>query len=387
MKVCVTTFGGDGGKSGIGTYIIQLLRQLPAAAPDIEFDVVAFEDEKEQFLAKGGGAMKPLCYGGWLKYPVVNIAWHQLALPRLCARNRYDVLLLPAGNRRLVYSAPCPTVGTFHDFSALHVERKYDPFRMFYILRVLPMLVRRLTRVITISESSRKDLVEFARVPEDRIDVIPLGVDTDHYRPRDKAASAAKVAERYGVRPPYLLFVSRLEHPGKNHVRLIRAFDRWKAAESAPHQLVLVGSDWGRADEIHRAAEACRFKQDIVFTGHVPSASGLVPLEYIPDLYCGSDAFIFPSLYEGFGMPVAEAMACGVPVACSNVSSIPEVGGDAVVLFDPYQEDSIEQAIRVLMSDSALRVQCVRRGLERSKSFGWPMIAARTVDVLRRVGK
>lgn len=375
MRVCMTTFGGDGG-AGIGQYIHKLLRDFPKVAPDIQFDVLLYEDEKPLYIPDADN-IRPICQDPRLRNPWVNLAWHQVGLPRLCRRERYDVVFIPSGNRRLPYSVPCPSVGTFHDLSSLHIRGKYDPVHAFYNLHVMPMLVRQLTWVITISESSKRDLVEYVRVPEERIIVISQGVELDRYYPRDKAAAQAHVAERYKIRAPYLMFISRIEHPGKNHVKLIHAFDQLKAKDGIPHQLVLVGGDWTRSDVVHQAAEASRFRHDIVFTGFAAN-------EDMPDLYCGCDVFVFPSLFEGFGLPVLQAMSCGVPVACANISSIPEVAGDAGVLFNPHDEHSIEQAIRDAVADAALRAQCIRRGLDRAKEFTSEKTATRTIEVLRR---
>lgn len=375
MNVGITTFGADGGKSGISQYVINLLNQFALAENGAHFDVIVYEDEQSLFVPPAMH-FTALCLSGRWRHPVLNIAWHQLALPRWCRKRGYDVLFLPAGNRRLPFSAPCPTVGTVHDFSSLHVEGKYDPARVLYITRVLPLFIRRLTRVLTVSESSKRDIVEYAGVPEDRVHVTPLAANRDLYYPRDRQSALARAVSKYGLRPPYILYISRIEHPGKNHVRLIRAFARLKESEALPHQLVLAGSDWMRADEVHGAAEMSGYADDIVFTGFVPT-------EDLPDLYCGADVFVFPSLYEGFGLPVLEAMCCGIPVACSNISSMPEVAGDAALLFDPYDEEAIEEALRELLTDPELRAYYAQRGLERSQRFTWSVTAARTLDVLR----
>lgn len=374
MKIGITTFGGDGGKSGISRYITKVLAELAGVGAADRFEVMVYEDEQEIFLDHVPN-MSPLCFSRRIRNPVVNVAWHQFMLPRWCRKRSYDVLFLPAGNRRLPLSAPCPTVGTVHDFSSLHVDGKYDPARMFYITRVLPALVRRLTRVIAVSESTKRDIVEYAGVPEDRVTVTHEAVDHDTYFPRDRGAAATQVAAHHGVRRPYVLYISRIEHPGKNHVRLIRAFERLKASTSAPHQLVLAGSDWNRAEAVHEAAAQSACAGDIVFTGFVPGSA-------LVDLYCGADAFVFPSLYEGFGLPVLEAMACGTPVACSNISSMPEVAGDAAALFDPYDEDAIQAILTDLLTDNGLRNDLARRGIARSKEFTWAATAAATHRVL-----
>jgi glycosyltransferase involved in cell wall biosynthesis len=301
----------------------------------------------------------------------------------LCRARReraFDVLFLPAGNRRLPWYVPCPTVGTVHDFSSIHVPGKYDRARMLYITRVLPLLIRRLTHVLTVSESSKRDIVEYAGVAKDKVTVTPLAADPGVYFPRDPQEAAALVAPRHAVRPPFILYTSRIEHPGKNHARLIRAFAELKRKEGIPHQLVLAGTDRERADEVHRIAGESGCAKDILFTGFVAS-------EDLPLLYQAADLFVFPSLYEGFGLPILEAMACGTPVACSRISSMPEVAGDAAVLFDPAEECSIGSAIGSIITGTDLRRDLAARGLERSRQFSWARTAAQTLGVIRSLAQ
>jgi len=341
--------------------------------------VMAYEDEASLFIPPGAEALRLAPLPGRLRPPLKNVAWHQAVLPGRCRAAGYDVLFLPAGNRRLPWHVPCPSVGTVHDLSSIHIAGKYDRGRLFYILHVLPRLARRLTHVVTISESSKRDLVEYAKVPADRISVIPLAADYDTYRPGDRESARAAVRAEWRVDAPYLLYISRLEHPGKNHVRLIRAFDRLKSHHDLPHKLVLAGSDWSGAEHIHRAAAEAVHGEDIVFTGFARN-------DMLPPLYHGADVFVFPSLYEGFGIPLLEAMACGIPVACADLSSLPEVGGDGPVYFDPYDEEAMEDALHRLLSDEALRAGCVDRGLARCRDFSWERTARETLAVLRRVG-
>lgn len=375
MKILVSTFGGDAGRSGIGQYIIHLMREFPRVAPDVQFDLLALEGEGHLY-ATDPERIRVITIGKHLSSPMKNLAWQQFAIPRLCAKGKYDALFVPAGNRRMPYWVPCPSVGTFHDLAILHVPGKYDRIHTFYNRHVLPALVRHLTKVITDSEFSKRDLLEYVRVPEERIVVIPLAADANLYFPRDKEESGQHAGARYGLRQPYVLYISRIEHPGKNHVRLIRAFTRIKEKYKLPHQLVLAGSDWHGAEDVRREAAASGVAEEIVFTGFV--GQGDIPL-----LYCGADAFAFPSLFEGFGLPILEAMASGVPVACSNTSSLPEVAGDAAQLFDPLDEDAIEDALRRILTDDSIRTTCVERGLRHCKKFSWEQTAARTVEVLR----
>ena len=371
MRIGATTFGCDAGRSGIGRYAIQVLAAMGRAAAGDTIEVLAHAAERETFLPPGSPpALKPFVLPGLLTHPVADIAWHQAILPAWAAARRWDALFLPAGNRRLPAFAPCPTVGTVHDLAAFHVEAKYDAARMFYIRRVLPALSRRLDVVLTVSESSRRDLVELAGVDPARVVVTPLGVDHDKFRPEARAGGS-------DGRPPYVLYVSRIEHPGKNHVRLIRAFERMKARRpDLPHRLVLAGPDWTRADEVKKAAAASPVAAEIEMPGAVPGSA-------LPGLYASADVFVFPSQYEVFGLPILEAMACGVPVACSNVSSMPEVAGDAAVLFDPADEDAISAALETAITDETGRTERVARGLTRAKGFTWDATARLTLQAIR----
>jgi len=375
MRVGVLTFACDAGRSGIGQYVIHLLRALPEAAPEIEFEIVGREDELPVFLPDSNPYPTHAARSTW-RHPALNILWQNLMLPRLCQARGFDAVFLPAANRRLPVWLPCPSVGTVHDFSSLHIAGKYDPLRDVYIKRILPALMRRLTRVISVSECTKQDIVDYAHIPAERISVIHHGVNHDVYFPGDRHAAQQEVCGKYGIEPPYVLYVSRIEHPGKNHVRLIRAFAELKATAELPHQLVLAGSDWNRAEEAHRAAHESGLGDAVLFTGFIDGVD-------LPNLYRGADLFVFPSLFEGFGMPILEAMACGAPVACSDVSSLPEVAQDGACYFPPTDEDAMAASLKTMLLEAEVRDGYVERGLAIAAAATWSNAAAATVDALR----
>jgi glycosyltransferase involved in cell wall biosynthesis len=379
MRVGIITFGGDGGKSGISHYIIRLLAEFSVMETDMEFEVIAYANEQDIFIPPKTNLI-PVPYGERLRNPVVNVAWHQLELPFVCRKRGYDILFLPAANRRMPYWVPCPTVGTVHDFSSTHVKDKYDPARMFFIKKVTPVLIRKLDMILTVSENSKKDIMNFCGISGDRIVVTPNGVDLSIYSPGDREVAIQIIKNKYHFEPPCFLYVSRIEHPGKNHVRLIQAFDALKKRTKIPHQLILAGSAWSGADEVMKAAEEAQFRQDIKFIGFVAG-------EDLPNLYRTADIFVFPSLYEGFGMPLLEAMACGTPVVCSNLSSMPEVAGDAALLFDPYDEEDMSAKLQKLVEDDLLRSDLVAKGFNRAKIFSWTSTARQTLDVIASTWK
>ena len=313
----------------------------------------------------------------WTAHPVVSIFWHLLRLEPALKAQACDLVFMPAGNRRLAWHYGIPSLGTVHDFSQLHVPRKYDTLRMFYITRVLPAMMRRLTRVIAVSESTRRDLLSFAKVSAERICVIHNGADLARFDPGTQAEAYAEVQRHLGVSGPFLLYIARLEHPGKNHVRLLEAFARLRAERDIPHRLILAGGRWNGAEVIDARTRELGLDDRVIFTGFVPN-------DLLPKLYAAADLFVFPSLFEGFGIPVLEAMASGIPVCAADTSSIPEVIGDAGLLFDPHNVEAMAACMARLLDEPRLRAQLVAAGLQRAADFTWERAAAKVLDELER---
>lgn len=376
MRIGICGTASDGGKSGISVYLKQMVAGLAAAGPAHQFELLVDEDEAPFFAAGGDVAVVRLSRR--LRGPVQSILWHQVVLPFMVTWRRYDVMFVPAGNRRLPFHAGCPTVGTVHDLASFHVTGKYDCWRDVYVKRVLPHLIRRLTRIIAPSRATAEDIVRHCGVPADRITMIPEAVDTARFSPGDREG-ARQAVRQLGIEPPFILYVSRIEHPGKNHVRLIDAFARLRA-RGAPHRLVFAGADRERAEEVHQRALSSGCGGQIDFLGYVPD--GL-----LVSLYRAADALAFPSLYEGFGLPVLEAMACGVPVACSSIASLPEVAGSAALYFNPASVESIAETLEVLLRSERLREILSAASQRRAAEFSIPRSARRTLDVVEQAAR
>jgi glycosyltransferase involved in cell wall biosynthesis len=282
----------------------------------------------------------------------------------LLQRHHCDCAYLPAGNRRLGMWYGVPSVSTIHDLSQLHVEGKYDPLRMFYIRRVLPLMMQRLTRLVSVSNSTRRDLVDHAGIRPEHIRVAYNGADLSGFANTVHSEARETIATAMGIDSPYILYTARLEHPGKNHVRLLEAAALLKQRGLLSHKLVLAGSRWNGAEVIEDRIVQLGLSDDVITTGFVDA-------QLLPPLYAAADLFVFPSLFEGFGIPLLEAMAAGTAVCAANVSSIPEVVGDAALLFDPRDPDDIARQLQRLLHDSALRQQLVARGRQRALQFSW----------------
>jgi glycosyltransferase involved in cell wall biosynthesis len=375
MRIGISAFAGDGGKSGISQYMANIVGRLVETAPQHSF--VAFVGAADRdWVQSWHPRLQVIAYPNWTAHPIASIGWHLFRLQPALRKHGCDAVFMPAANRRLAWSYGVPSLGTVHDFSQLHVPQKYDALRMAYIMHVLPAMMRRLDRVIAVSESTRRDLADFARVPAARTCVIHNGADLSRFTPDLPDTAIAEMRRSLGVDGPYLLYTARLEHPGKNHVRLLTAFAELRRARDLPLRLVFAGGRWNGAEAIDAQIAALGLA-DVV------SCLGFVPDALLPPLYAGAEAFVFPSLFEGFGIPLLEAMAAGTPVCAADTSSIPEVVGDAGLLFDPTDPAAIAATLSRLLADRDLRARLVQRGLERARGFTWDRAAAAVLEALQ----
>jgi glycosyltransferase involved in cell wall biosynthesis len=372
MKAGFSTGMIQRGKTGVAQYVFALLRALLPHAARHEFHLFVFEEDLPLFeFARDAMRLVPVPES---ERPAVrNVLWHQRVLPALARELKLDVLHVPS-YRRMLWPRPCPLVATIHDLAPFHVTGKYDWKRMLYGRVVVKRLARRQDAVIAVSENTARDLDRFFGLGGDRVRVVWNGIDHERFQPGDPAAAAGQAAARWRLDRPYFLYVSRLEHPAKNHVRLLEAFARFKAATGSDWLLALGGSDWHGAEAIHAAAEASPCRADIRFLGFVDDAS-------LPDLYRAAACFAYPSLFEGFGFPPIEAMACGCPVISSARGSLREVVADAARLVDPESVPDITEALTTLATSASARDHLRTAGFRNARRFDWNRNAAETLEV------
>lgn len=373
MRIGISAFAGDSGKSGISQYMQNIFRRLPMLSVNDEFVLFMTESDR-MYFDFGHPHVEIVAVPDWVGRPLVNIIWHIALLPFLLASHRCDCVYLPAGNRRLAWWYGLPSIGTVHDLSQLHVKGKYDPLRMLYVTRVLPSMIRRLTHVISVSDATRRDLEQHVDVDPKRIEVIYNAANLERFGPHDKRRAAQHVKDNLGIVTPYILYTARLEHPGKNHVRLLQAFALLKQEQNISHRLILAGSQWNGAEAIYAAAQDFGIEQHVSFLGFVSDTD-------LPYLYAGADLFVFPSLFEGFGIPLLEAMASGTALCASDAASIPEVVRNAGLLFDPTDTNEIKNAMARLLLDETLRAKLIKRGLRRSRQFSWDDSAQKVLNI------
>ena len=289
--------------------------------------------------------------------------WEQGVLPRL---TRGGLLWSPCNTGPLTVRRQ---VVTIHDCAFVDCPEGFSRAFGGWYRWLIPRLARRVRRIIAVSRFTAGRLAELCGVSARQIEVIPNGVDS-HFQPAD-AGVVDELRRRLALPQRYVLSVGTLE-PRKNLKRLLAAWEQLPA-ELGDVGLVLAGAT-GRQ---FRSAGIEQLPTGVRLTGYVEDAD-------LPVLYSGAEAFIYPSLYEGFGLPVLEAMSCGTPVICSRTTSLPEVAGDAALLVDPCDAESIADAISRLLTDAELRREFGARGLERAKQFSWDQAAAATAEVLRQ---
>lgn len=375
MKVGLSTSVVQRGKTGIAQYVFALTRALLELPDAPELTLFVLAEDRPLFAFAEGRANFEIVPES-VRPAVRNIRWHHTALPRRVRELGLEVLHVPS-YRRLLWQRPCALVATIHDLAPFHVTGKYDWKRMFYGRVIVRRLARRQDEIIAISENTARDITRFFGIPAGELNVIHNGLDHARFSPGDVAAARQDTATRHGLQQPFFLYVSRLEHPGKNHVRIIEAFDRFKAQTSSPWQLALGGSDWHGAEAIHDAAQKSPFAADIRFLGFVPD-------EALPTLYRSASAVVYPSLYEGFGFPPIEAMACGCPVMTTHRGALAEVVRDAAAIVDPEDVNSMAAGLQRLATDEAGRAQFVAAGLQNAARFNWQECARATNEVFRR---
>jgi glycosyltransferase involved in cell wall biosynthesis len=354
---------------GIGTYIRNLLRQLARIDADTEY-VLLCRDADQPGLASLGPNFRPVAERSG-NYSLAE----QLRIP--IALRREGVTLFHAPHYVLPPLVACRSVVTIHDCIHLMFPQ-YLPnrFALGYARASIAMAARRATRVLTVSESSKRDILRFVDTSPDKIDVIYNAYD-ERFGLEPREEDVMRVRERYQLEDQFILYAGNVK-PHKNLERLIDAFHLVRREGLDHLKLVLIGEDISKYAALRRAVHRHQLHKYVRFLGYLPEQTLAV-------MYRLAAVFVFPSLYEGFGLPPLEAMASGTPVVVSNVSSLPEVAGDAAVLVDPYDPAAIAHGIHQVLADERLQDELRRKGLARARQFSWDASARRVRDIYRQV--
>ena len=358
------------GKSGVATYVFGLLEGLRAINPPVDLTILGFEEDRSLFAPWLDRFQWQPVAEKW-RPAVRNILWHHLHLPALLKRLRIEVLHIPS-YRRIVWNPPAAQVVTIHDCAAFAVRGKYDAARMFYGRHIVKRLARGASSIMTVSSATAADVARYFRIADAR--VIWNGIDHAQYKPLPAAEIAATLESSFHQSNPYFLYLARLEHPGKNHIRLIEAFERFAVLHPGRREdLILGGADWHGAEVIHQRIADSPIRDRIRSLGFVGKSDLAV-------LYGGATAMVYPSLFEGFGLPPIEAMACGCPVISSPCGSLREVVGEAAHLIDPEDIEDMAAGLAAAPITPQGREAWRRRGIEHAGKFHWENAARAVVE-------
>lgn len=350
---------------GIGTYIRHLLRQLARLDRDTEFIVLCRPADCEAIGALGEN------FRAVAETAENYSVREQIRIP--LALRREAVALFHAPHYVLPPLVTCRSVVTIHDCIHLMFPQ-YLPNRLAfgYARASIELAARRATRVLTVSESSKRDILRFVDVPPEKIDIIYNAYD-ERFGIEPREEDVVRVRERYQLHDEFVLYAGNVK-PHKNLERLIDAFNLLRCRGLDHLKLVLIGDEISKYAALRRAVHAHQLHKYVRFLGYMPE-------ETLAVMYRLAAVFVFPSLYEGFGLPPLEAMASGTPVVTSNVSSLPEVAGDAALLVDPYDPHSIASGIERVLHDALLRQELRAKGLARARQFSWEASVRRVRDI------
>lgn len=349
-------------QTGTGVYLRHLIRHLLDSGLGRDLTVLSMRgvDGDTRFIPESKLKL--------LRTPMVRTLWTQARLPLHMMAHRYDLVHLP--DHKLPFWAPGDMIATILDLAVFRFPGMFEPMHRRRLEWFTRDAARRARRLLAISESTKNDLTTILGVRPERIDVTPLGADPEIYRPN---------VEPHRRPVPYVLSVGALQ-PRKNFSLLIRAFKRACAQWREPVELLIAGQRGWMWDSIESEAKAPPFAERVHLLGYVPD-------ERLPSLYRGAMIFALPSLYEGFGIPLVEAMACGAPVLASNVSSFPEVVGDAGLLLDPTDEGLWAERLLMLFGNADLRQNLGRKSIDRARQFTWKNMAHKTIAAYTKVLK
>lgn len=385
MKIAIDLTQIPANKTGIGIYALNLVREMCLLNQvDEKFNFFFFvQNDDEEFirLIKNFDkyTMIPVKSSIFRKL-IPRFFFEQVLLPHKCRKLKID--LIYSSHYTIPYFTRIKRVVAFHDITFYLFPELHQKIKRIYFKTLIPFSTRKSSRIITISESTKNDMIKrFKHINTNKITVIHLGVDFFKEKEKDLDSPCEKLLEKYGLTArEYFLFVGTLE-PRKNIISIIKAFHHVRQTDEKykkRYKLVIVGRKGWFYDEIFETVKKLLMEDAVIFTGYVSE-------EEKQALLLKAFLFVYPSFYEGFGIPILEAMASGVPVITGNVSALPEVAGDAAILVNPLQWQEISTAMAKLLSDQRLYENLSQKGLTQAKKFTWEKTAKKTLELFEKI--
>lgn len=370
MKIGINALYLLPGKVG-GTeiYIRNLVKWLLKIDKDNTYVIFINKESRGIFDEFGSGIEVVLCPIQASSRPV-RILWEQFMLPFQIWHYKINILL--SAGMTSPFFCPSTSVLVIHDLQHINQPRNFSWFYLFFLKNIIYLSTKTADGIVVISEKVKQDLIKFYKIPPENIAVVHHAADHNMFFVRDKD-EVVSVRVKYNLPERFVLYIAS-SLPHKNHERLLQAFRIVK--ERVPGiKLVLIGARDKGYDVISKRIKEIGLEDDIIFLGWLP-------FKDIPMIYCASDVFVFPSVHEGFGLPILEAMACGIPVVCSNIEPLTEVAGNAAFFVDPYSPSDIADGILSVIQDQQLQKNLIEKGFKKAGEFTWRNTALKTLSFL-----
>lgn len=372
MKVGIDVFGCNHAKSGLGSYVVNFLGNLPSDT-DIQFELFGSEIDRYTYTSDNG-----LPY---VSIPVpdeldLQRIWHRKKIKKFLKKQKYDLVIFPASEYVIPKKCKIPSIIIVNTIVSNFIETTKTKYT-----RQLKKGLHHCTKIIASSEYIKQDLINLG-YSKNKIIIDHTGVNHNLFIPMVKSSDDIIEISPFAIKRPYFIYGTRLSNDDKKHDNLIKAFEIFKKTTNLPHRLVIAGdfSNPEYSEKIQKLAFTSEFSSDIFLIG-------FFPYESLPKLYGGADACIFPSTNEGVGMPVLEAMACGVPVLCSKKGALKEVAGNVPKYFDSDDVNEIASLMQDVVENPNLREKMISSGIERAKSFDWKKTVNKIIDIIKTINK
>ncbi|MFO8086209.1 MAG: glycosyltransferase family 1 protein [Bacteroidales bacterium] len=357
---------------GIGWFTYETLRRIVKEHPEHKFIFIFDRPYSSSFIFSDN--VKAVVVGPQARHPFLYPLWFEWSIPRILKKYQADIFLSPDGYISL--STKTPTVDVIHDLNFEHNPKDLPFLSRHYYRYFFPRYAKKAAHIITVSHFSAQDISSQYAIPKEKISVAWNGVNPD-FAPAEQTTKQ-HIRQLLTQGHPYLIFVGAL-HPRKNIINILTAFDHYKALHrDDPLKLLIVGEKMWRNAGIQKTFEQISAKDDVIFSGRMNSSE-------LKDAYGAAEALVFASYFEGFGIPILEAFKCHTPVITSNVTSMPEVAGEAALLIDPNNHIDISQAIKKIREDTTLKEALIKAGSQRVQQFSWDNTAALVWEGIEKV--
>jgi glycosyltransferase involved in cell wall biosynthesis len=347
----------QGKLEGIGWFTRETLSRITTEHPEHKFIFIFDRPYASEFIFADN--IVPVVVSPPARHPILWYIWFEFQIPRILKKYKADLFFSPDGYLSL--NTKVRQLAAIHDINFAHRPKDLPWLKAKYYNRFFPKFARKAKRIVTVSYFSKEDINRTYNIEEDKVDVVYNGVNTS-YTPTNIEENI-RTRELYSSGKSYFLFIGSL-HPRKNICGLLRAFDGFKTSVDTDMKLLIVGESMFKTSDIEMTYEGMRYKDDVVFTGRLNN-------DELHRVLGAAVALTFVPYFEGFGIPVIEAMNAGVPVICSNTTSLPEVGGDAVLYVDPFSTPQIKDAMIRIYQDKELRDLLVEKGFKQREKFSW----------------